>query len=185
MEASDRRMAQKAADFGAENMRMVEKGLLLQILDQAWKDHLLALDHLRQAVGLRSYGQRDPLQEYKYESFNMFEEMLTSLREMLTGYLSHVVLKDTPDEDALTPSAPAHMQAAHEEPEAMIGGGVAVGSDVEDATGAVQKIRPMHTHIPPEDRDPADPETWGKVARNEACPCGSGKKYKQCHGKVG
>jgi len=184
-EASDQLMNSKDAAFGAATMRMVEKGLLLQILDQAWKDHLLSLDHLRQGIGLRAYAQRDPLNEYKREAFNLFEEMLGRLREMITGYLSHIQIQSAPTEDELTPAAPTHMNAVHEEPQSALGGsglGMAVGSEHEDVTGAVHKIQPMQNHVPIEDRIADDPSTWGKVARNEPCPCGSGKKYKQCHG---
>src|SRR5437763_6550452 len=94
--AADRKMAEKTANYGPELMRMAEKSLLLQLLDQSWKDHLLSLDHLRQAINLRAYAQRDPLNEYKREAFELFEEMLVSLRQQLTSVLSHVELRMEP-----------------------------------------------------------------------------------------
>src|SRR5690606_35729472 len=91
--AADRRMAEKAANFGPEVMRQIEKSLLLQILDQTRKDHLLVLDHLRQGIVLRAYGQKDPLNEYKREAFNLFERMLVTMRETVTQYLAHVEVR--------------------------------------------------------------------------------------------
>jgi preprotein translocase subunit SecA len=98
-DALDRLMAEKAANFGPQMMRMAEKSLLLQILDQGWKDHLLALDHLRQGIGLRAYGQRDPLNEYKKEAFEMFEAMLGKLRETTVGVLARIEFRAAPPED--------------------------------------------------------------------------------------
>ncbi|MGE3907471.1 MAG: preprotein translocase subunit SecA, partial [Reyranellaceae bacterium] len=91
--AADRKMAEKAANYGPEVMRQIEKSLLLQILDQTWKDHLLVLDHLRQGIVLRAYGQKDPLNEYKREAFNLFERMLVTMRETVTQYLAHVEVR--------------------------------------------------------------------------------------------
>lgn len=161
----------KESIYGEELMRLAEKKILLLTLDQLWKDHLLGLDQLRQGIGLRAYGQKDPLNEYKREAFHMFERMLGELREMVVSRIMRMELETS-----------------------------------EDATQKIQKLSPnrktyesrkdpaMHRQQPqlvssrkkvaPGDRDPADPETWGKVSRNEPCPCGSGKKYKQCHGKV-
>src|SRR5207302_3456363 len=93
VDAADRKMAEKAANYGPEIMRMAEKSLLLQLLDQTWKDHLLSLDHLRQGINLRAYGQRDPLNEYKREAFELFETMLANLRQHITSVLSHVELR--------------------------------------------------------------------------------------------
>ena len=132
---SDSYMAEKGTRFGPEIMRMAEKSLLLQVLDQQWKEHLLQLEQLRQGINLRAYAQKDPLNEYKREAFIMFEAMLTTMRQTVTMALSHVELRE-PDEDlASSKAAPA-----------------------------------------------AAPT--GKVPRNAPCPCGSGKKYKHCHGKI-
>ncbi len=141
-----RKMAEKAANFGPEIMRSAEKSLLLQLLDQSWKDHLLQLDHLRQGISLRAYAQRDPLNEYKAEAFSLFEGLLAGLRETVTGILAHVELRVD--------------QSQTESP-------------------------PMPQPLPSNSAaDPQDPSTWGKVARNAPCPCGSGKKFKACHGRV-
>jgi preprotein translocase subunit SecA len=171
IDAADRRMAERAANFGPEVMRMVEKSLLLQVLDQHWKDHLLQLDHLRQVVGLRAYGQRDPLNEYKSEAFTMFENMLESVRQDVTRLLAHVQLAD--DE---VPSIPSAL------PEEAI-----QESHVDPLTGEDELAPPpraLRTRRAAEQIDPADPSTWGRVPRNAPCPCGSGKKYKHCHGKI-
>ncbi|MEW5728700.1 MAG: SEC-C metal-binding domain-containing protein, partial [Pseudomonadota bacterium] len=160
-EAVDRKMAAKAAEYGPEVMRMVEKSLLLQILDQAWKEHLLQLDHLRQGIGLRAYGQRDPLNEYKREAFNLFEQMLHDLRERVTSVLAHVELRVGPSEEemeqALTPRGPSQMHETRTDP-AFTQGGDGVAAGQRDTSG------------------------WASTPRNSPCPCGSGKKYKHCHG---
>jgi len=167
--ATDRRMAEKAANFGPEIMRMVEKSLLLQILDASWKEHLLQLDHLRQGIGLRAYGQRDPLNEYKREAFNLFEQMLHDLREKVTSVLSHVELRvgpaDEPEEALAPPRGPREMHEGHEDP----------AFAAESVAGSAQPMRRQSAN-------PADPSTWTTTPRNAPCPCGSGKKYKHCHG---
>jgi len=171
---SDRKMAEKAANYGPDIMRGVEKTLLLQLLDQLWKEHLLTLDHLRQGIGLRAYAQRDPLNEYKQEAFNLFEEMLDSLRERVTQLLSHVELQYTSPEDLALQQSQQEMIEGRTDP-------AFANQAPEDGDLA---------HIPVSNRqaaaniDPDDPSTWGRVSRNEPCPCGSGNKYKRCHGKV-
>ena len=155
---TDQQMAQKAATYTPEVMRMVEKSLVLQILDQTWKEHLQQLDFLRQGIGLRAYAQKDPLNEYKSEAFAMFENMLGRLRENVTGTLAHLDLRVGGDDaEALTeaPEAPKTVEI-HNDP----------------LTGENEMAN----------ADPNDPSTWGKVRRNAPCPCGSGKKYKHCHG---
>jgi preprotein translocase subunit SecA len=171
LKASDEKMAAKAAEYGPDVLRMVEKSLLLQILDSMWKEHLLHLEQLRQSIGLRSYAQRDPLNEYKSEAFEMFQAMLSDLRERVTVVLCNVQLRmEAPPEPPPAPEG----QMVHQEPEPQVGGGGVPGVAPPRPTASVA-----------EDRDPNRPETWGKVARNEPCPCGSGKKYKHCHGAVG
>ena len=190
-EASDRQMAAKVAKYGAEIWRMAEKSLLLQILDQTWKDHLLTLDHLRQGIGLRAYAQRDPLNEYKQEAFAMFETMLSGLREQVTQLLTHIELRlneaeqEAPDErppqetvetrqdPAFAGIAPADRERAEAlpPPPAM---------SEEEITAAEAKLGTLrHAEF-----DEDDPTTWSRTGRNAPCPCGSGKKYKQCHGKL-
>ncbi len=175
-QASDRRMAEKAAKYGPEVMRNVEKSLLLQLLDQMWKEHLLTLDHLRQGIGLRAYGQRDPLNEYKREAFNLFEDMLVRLRERVTMVLSHVELRfETPAE--LEPQRhPQEMVETRDDPAFAQGSARSAGDAGSDVTVRSRRAAAA--------LDPADPATWGRVARNAPCPCGSGKKYKHCHGAL-
>ncbi|MBW7852165.1 MAG: preprotein translocase subunit SecA [Rhodospirillales bacterium] len=172
--AADQKMAQKAANYGPEIMRMVEKSLLLQILDQSWKEHLLHLDHLRHGIGLRAYGQRDPLNEYKREAFNMFDEMLGQLRERVTGVLCHIELRiDGGDEQIPEPQGPGEMHETRQDP--ALAGTAADPVDAGSAGMQPRRIGPV---------DPADPATWGGTPRNAPCPCGSGKKFKHCHGQV-
>ncbi|MCW5700160.1 MAG: SEC-C domain-containing protein, partial [Rhodospirillales bacterium] len=185
-EATDRRMAEKAANYGTDIMRMVEKSLLLQILDQIWKEHLLNLDHLRQGIGLRAYAQRDPLNEYKRESFGLFEDMLDRLRERVTLVLSHVELQLPGEEELAVARAQEQrlqQREMHEsrqdpalEPEPEPAGESAAGGEL---------AAPVRSRQATGTPDPNDPTTWGRVSRNAACPCGSGKKYKHCHGQLG
>ena len=141
---SDKHMADKAMRFSPEVMRMAEKSLLLQVLDQQWKEHLLGLDQLRQGIGLRAYAQKDPLNEYKKEAFGMFEDMLERMRRMVTLALSHVEMR-----------SPEEQQAAEQ----------------QEASAKAASAK-------------AVPASAVKVGRNDACPCGSGKKYKHCHGAI-
>lgn len=176
IEASNVAAAKKAAEFGPEIMRQVEKSVLLQTLDHLWRDHLVTLEHLRQVVGLRGYGQRDPLNEYQTESFTLFEAMLAQLREAVSGQLSHVELSMGDDLPSLEDAELPEMEAHHVD--------LTTGEDEfsdREAGGLPLQVRSRQAA---DDINPEDPSTWGKVARNEKCPCGSGKKYKQCHGKL-
>ena len=180
-DAVDRKMAQKAANYGAEVVRMVEKSLLLQILDQVWKDHLLTLDHLRQGIGLRAYGQRDPLNEYKREAFNLFESMLGGLRERVITVLSHFELHADPTEGLAVQRPRTDMVETRDDPAfAEVGAGTGGGAVADRGPRPAQapvRVRARSAVI-----DPLDPATWGRVPRNAPCPCGTGKKYKHCHG---
>ena len=178
-DAADRLMAEKAANFGPEVMRMAEKSLLLQILDQGWKDHLLALDHLRQGIGLRAYGQRDPLNEYKKEAFEMFETMLGKLRETTVGVLARIELRAPASEGIDQELDPAMSYAEGAEQSLLVSRRPPASTSL-----AGQSAPPGWVFNEATGRyiNPQDPESWGKVARNSPCPCGSGKKYKQCHG---
>ncbi|GHF10581.1 protein translocase subunit SecA [Kordiimonas sediminis] len=155
--AVDQMMSAKAVNYGTELWRSVEKSLLLQVVDQEWKDHLGNLDHLRQGVGLRSYGQRDPLNEYKTEAFSLFESMLYHTRESVTSLLARVELAPQVDPAALEPESPSVFQESHANP---------TTGENEMAAGF----------------DPNDTSTWHNVPRNAPCPCGSGEKFKHCHG---
>jgi preprotein translocase subunit SecA len=178
----------RAERVGENLTNFVEKSVLLQTLDQVWKEHLLALDHLRQGIGLRAYGQRDPLNEYKREAFALFHGMLDDLKERVTHLLAHVTIGGGPDQAGIQPAPPPPpptMFENHPEPRQLVGADAgparvaAMGPSAAPARPAalVQPYRP-------EEIDPARPETWGTTPRNAPCPCGSGKKYKYCHGKV-
>jgi len=177
--AADRKMAEKSANYGPDLMRMAEKSLLLQLLDQTWKDHLLTLDHLRQGINLRAYGQRDPLNEYKREAFELFEAMLANLRQHVTSVLSHVELRVQP--------APMMAMAGGEPEEVMAEEARATGT-----TGRPAVIPPRAARRPGSGNgvDRAGPRLagprppWAGTPRNAPCPCGSGKKFKHCHGRV-
>ncbi|HEY9213904.1 MAG TPA: preprotein translocase subunit SecA [Ancylobacter sp.] len=171
---ADEAMAAKAAQYGPDIMRYVEKSILLQTLDHLWREHLVTLDHLRQVIGLRGYAQRDPLNEYKSEAFQLFEAMLGSLREAVTGQLMRVEVMTQQAPDVLPPMEGHHIDAATGDDEFAISG----AEFAREAT-----LAPESEPVAPSDRDPNDPSSWGRVGRNEACPCGSGLKYKHCHGR--
>ena len=179
-EAADRLFAQKAAQYGPDVWRQVEKSVLMQLFDQSWKDHLLHLDHLRQGIGLRAYGQKDPLNEYKREAFNLFSDLLTGLRESVVNVLATLQLRTEPPP---MPEAPAQMREIHEDPALAAAMAADAAYDPADPSGGgvatLTRPRPAKAAL-----DPNDPATWGKVSRNAPCPCGSGKKFKHCHGRV-
>jgi preprotein translocase subunit SecA len=183
-EAADRLFAQKAAQYGPEVWRQVEKSVLMQLFDQNWKDHLLHLDHLRQGIGLRAYGQKDPLNEYKREAFNLFSDLLTGLRESVVNVLATLQLRM---EQPTMPEAPPQMREVHEDPALAASMADDPAFDPADPSGGgvATLSRPRTTKpMGKVAADPNDPSTWGKVSRNAACPCGSGKKFKHCHGRV-
>jgi len=178
-EMSNRAMAEKAVNFGPDVMRTVEKSLLLQLLDQTWKEHLLTLDHLRQGIGLRAYGQRDPLNEYKSEAFDLFSAMLENLRETVTQTLAHIELQVEPTEEDLYPQSDQEMMETREDPAFQN-----LDSTPEQLSDDRPLAAPMRSREAANVLDPDDASTWGRVSRNQTCPCGSGKKYKHCHGKL-
>ncbi len=186
--AADRRMAEKAANYGPEVMRMVEKGLLLQLLDQTWKEHLLTLDHLRSGIVLRAYGQRDPLNEYKSEAFGLFENMLAELRTTTTRVLAHIELQPEGDQDLFANQRATPMMLEEEHLDPVTGYNEMAAEDELVMAGAgpggpgPNGSQPARTRQAAATLDPLDPSTWGKVPRNAPCPCESGKKYKHCHG---
>jgi preprotein translocase subunit SecA len=174
--AADAFMAAKAANFGPELMRYVEKNFLLQLLDQVWKEHLLALDHLRQGIVLRAYGQRDPLNEYKTEAFALFNAMLAELKERVTMMLARADVgpgAPPPVEFHLGGEAP--MIESHPEP-------ASVTDDMNFGMGALEAVTLAASRS--DAVDPNDPKTWHNSPRNAPCPCGSGKKFKHCHGRT-
>ena len=176
-EAVEAHMAAKAANFGPDFMRFLEKSILLQTLDHLWKEHLLALDHLRQGIGLRAYGQRDPLNEYKAEAFALFTAMLEDLKEQVSSVLAHVELGSDPATAPAPAFDPASMFTSHPASGPYDGVALAEPQPTLAPEMAVSTYRA-------ESVDPNRPETWASTPRNAACPCGSGKKYKYCHGRV-
>jgi preprotein translocase subunit SecA len=205
---ADAAAARKTSELSPDIMRRIEKAVLLQTLDYLWREHLVALEHLRQAVGLRGYAQRDPLHEYKSEAFQLFAHMLSRLRRDVTGQLMHVVLAPgapseldefgelpemqahhldplTGEDDFEAEAAPAPRSRQERRAAAkQAGGGSARGA------GPARGGSPKDAGRAPAQRgraatvNPGDPSSWGKVARNAPCPCGSGKKFKHCHGAI-
>ena len=186
LEAADGAYAERVEKNTEPLMRMIEKQVVLQSLDHLWREHLVALDHLRQVIGWRGMAQRDPLNEYKSEALELFKSLMTRWDETVTAQLMRVEVSfEAP------PSAPPElppMEMSHPNPEALIGGGQQTALDElnarlatadfsargladGEAATAQRAIRPI-------------PRSWGKVGRNEPCPCGSGKKYKHCHGAL-
>jgi len=153
-EASDKLAEERAENFGEEITGYVEKSVMLQTLDHLWREHLAALDHLRSVVGFRGYAQRDPLQEYKSESFELFEALLTNMRQTVTAQMMRVELVNQAD------MPPEELAEMYEQQGALTASGEPM-PEVDEETIA----------------------SWGKVGRNQACPCGSGQKYKHCHGQ--
>jgi preprotein translocase subunit SecA len=180
IDAVDRLMAEKAANFGPELMRMAEKSILLQVLDQHWKEHLLNLDHLRQGIHLRGYAQRDPLNEYKKEAFELFEGMLGQVRDTTTQVLARLQVRTEAEPDPLLAEPPppdfSRLRETTQDP-------ALAGDDLSAEASADAASAPRRA-ASGQSVDPRDPSTWGKVSRNAACPCGSGKKFKHCHGRV-
>jgi preprotein translocase subunit SecA len=194
----------KRAEIGNDQMRQVEKMVLLYTLDHLWREHIVNMEHLREVIGLRGYGQRDPLNEYKSEAFTLFEGLLDNLRMAVTGQIMHIRVQEA--EPALQPQTLPPLQVHHADPQTGLDelGGEAVsppasGSGPSRQTGrsagngsgggalatmlAEPKAEPVRVRKA-DQVDPKNPSTWGKVSRNEPCPCGSGKKFKHCHGKL-
>ena len=161
---SDEKMAKKSADFGLETIRNIEKQILLQTIDGNWRDHLLKLEHLRSVVGFRGYAQRDPLNEYKTESFQLFEGMLESLREDVCKKLGQVRPISKEEQEQIL------AQLAEQQRELSNQNGVGAGN-----SGDRNELESTF--------DENNPASWGNPGRNEKCPCGSGKKFKHCHGR--
>jgi preprotein translocase subunit SecA len=195
--AADRKMAEKSANYGADMMRMAEKSLLLQILDQTWKDHLLSLDHLRQGINLRAYAQRDPLNEYKREAFELFEGMLVQLRDQVTAVLSHIELRFTPPPMPVSAEMyaggqfaemPEREPAMAEEGRPMLGDGYPHLAPPPSPPPAGAAPRRGGNNFGPAARAGSQPAgaraPWAGTPRNAPCPCGSSKKFKHCHGRA-
>ena len=194
LNAVDAKAALKKEELGADLYGQIEKMVLLQTLDHLWREHLVTLEHLRQVIGFRAYGQRDPLNEYKSEAFVLFESMLGRLRENVTGQLMHVELAPPDEQPALQPVELPPMEAHHVDattgldefdPElAMADAAISGARARRFIAPEPEKRAPLQVRKTDGDVDPKDAATWGRVARNAVCPCGSGKKYKHCHGKM-
>jgi len=162
--------AEKTRHYGTQLIHQAQKHIFLLTLDQLWKDHINQLDHLRSGINLRAYAQKDPLNEYKFEAFDMFKHMLDAFAEMVVSRISHLEITHTDPDIAL--QAPKTVRESRGElPESLT-------MPINQPLGRGKK------HVEPENRNPQDPQTWGKIARNDPCPCGSGKKYKHCHGAI-
>ena len=173
MAASEARAAERLAIIGADQMRGLEKNFLLQMIDMQWREHLVHLDHLRAVIGLRGYAQRDPLNEFKTEAYSLFEGLLTNLRHNVTRWLMTVEFRTAP------PPPPLDVQEIEE-------------IHLNPLTGENEMSHPAAQM--PEGQGSADqrsrmpvnmlPEGWERTSRNAACPCGSGRKFKHCHGAL-
>jgi preprotein translocase subunit SecA len=171
-EASDKVTAEKAEAFGPDTMRQIEKQVLLQTIDSKWREHLLTLEHLRSVVGFRGYAQRDPLNEYKSEAFQLFESMLDSLREDVSKQLGQVRPMTEEEQKAMMQQLAAQQAAMAKAAEAAGGQAAASAAPTGNPEAAAEGF------------DENDPTTWGNPGRNDPCPCGSGKKFKHCHGRL-
>ncbi|GAB1361291.1 preprotein translocase subunit SecA [Rhodobacter sp.] len=178
IQASDKMMAEKTEAFGKPTMENIEKQILLQSIDSKWREHLLQLEHLRSVIGFRSYAQRDPLNEYKTEGFQLFESMLESLRGQVTEQLGRIRPLTKEEQQQMMAQMIAQSQAA------------AAGEDTaeielpraEPAVASAPRAAMAGARL--DGFVDADPSTWGNPGRNDMCPCGSGEKFKHCHGKL-
>jgi preprotein translocase subunit SecA len=177
--ASDEAYAARVETNSSEVMTYVEKQVLLQSLDHLWREHLVTLDHLRQVIGWRGYAQRDPLNEYKSEAFELFNDLVGRLREQVTSQLMRIeVVFQQPEPAGLPPMFAQHLNPATGENELEM---AEEGAGFRAGPAGFAAASPHSASVG--GRDPHDPTTWGRVGRNEPCPCGSGKKYKHCHGR--
>jgi preprotein translocase subunit SecA len=192
-EAVTKRYQEKETQFGADLMRWLERRIILDVVDSQWKDHLLSLDHLKEGIGLRGYGQKDPLVEFKKEAFILFEDMMTRIDNETVRYLFHIQIQQgeqppearqprprpdpprNPPQSAAAAVASAAARAA--EPQHL----PAVAREIERRQQRQQKDLQYQTG-PAQAETPKPVRAGAKVGRNDPCPCGSGKKYKKCHG---
>ena len=172
----EKRLVEKNNGVPTEIVKMVEKSILLQVLDQLWKEHIATLDMMRHTIVLRAYGQKDPLNEYKREAFNMFSALLDALKEKVTIVVCRTIIRSNAEESmqrAEQRQQNVKMEAVHEQPQSLVGG---------NTPEAEAPAKPEPVRNAPFNKN--DPSTWGRVSRNDPCPCGSGKKYKHCHGRI-
>ncbi|HXW19621.1 MAG TPA: SEC-C metal-binding domain-containing protein, partial [Roseiarcus sp.] len=180
--AADEAYASRVARNTPDAMRYVEKQVTLQLLDHLWREHLVTLDHLRQVIGWRGMAQRDPLNEYKSEAFELFKTLIERWHEAVTAQMMRVEVRFQPPEPVPPPMQFQHPDPlSGEDPFAEINERIAAG---EFSAAAATALAATPVEVETGARNPADPSTWGKVGRNEPCPCGSGKKFKHCHGAL-
>ncbi len=183
LEAADADYAERVERNTAPMSRLIEKQVVLQALDTLWREHLVALDHLRQVIGWRGLAQRDPLNEYKSEALELFRSLMTHWDEAVISQMSRV---EVSFEAPPAPQALPPMEMLHPDPVSATAHASAELTALDDLNArlAATDFSPQSLAVPETQRDPENPETWGKIGRNEACPCGSGKKYKHCHGQL-
>lgn len=176
IETLNEAMASKNQGVPENVIKLVEKSILLQVLDQLWKEHIASLDYMRHTIVLRAYGQKDPLNEYKKEAFNMFSELLDQLREKVTFLVCRTQIQNDALENMARVQQPKNIKEIHEAPQSVL-------ADAPEKSVEEEREKQSPFQYSKTDFDPKDSSTWGKVSRNDACPCGSGKKFKHCHGK--
>jgi preprotein translocase subunit SecA len=178
LEAAREAYREKEAQVGAPVMRHFEKAVMLQVLDTLWKEHLAGMDYLRQGIHLRGYAQKDPKQEYKREAFQMFSSLLDRVKQEVVGVLSRVQVRAEEDVEAVEARRRAQAPVEYSHPQS---------SPYPVATGVMAEAGDVPPPAEPEEAQPVrEPfvREGRKIGRNEPCPCGSGKKYKNCHGKL-
>jgi preprotein translocase subunit SecA len=175
--AVDAAYAERVERNSPEAMRYIEKQVILQTLDHLWRDHLVTLDHLRQVIGWRGMAQRDPLNEYKSEAFELFRNLITQWHEAVIAQMMRIEVRFQPPPEQAPALQFQHLDAVTHMNEAELGAiAEPINAAISPATSAYDEPTDAG------DRDPNDPQTWGRIGRNEPCPCGSGKKFKHCHG---
>jgi preprotein translocase subunit SecA len=200
-EAVNKRYSEKETQFGADLMRWLERRIILDVVDSQWKDHLLSLDHLKEGIGLRGYGQKDPLVEFKKEAFTLFEDMMARIDNETVRYLFHIQVQQgeppppqqrppqmteqrpeqsrtaRPGTQSAMASAAARASGGDGEPQRL----PSVARELERKQSRQQRDLQYQTG-PAQAEAPKPVRAAAKVGRNDPCPCGSGKKYKKCHG---
>ena len=191
-EAVQKRYEEKETQFGADLMRWLERRIILDVVDSQWKDHLLSLDHLKEGIGLRGYGQKDPLVEFKKEAFILFEDMMTRIDNETVRYLFHIQVQQGEQPPAgSAPQAPSIEQPPRARADAAAASAAARASEPQHLPAVAREIERRQQRQqkdlqyqtgPAQAEAPKPVKVGAKVGRNDPCPCGSGKKYKKCHG---
>jgi len=183
VEILEKTLAERNKNIDESKLRQVERHMLLFTLDEIWKEHLHFLDSLRHGINLRAYAQKDPLNEYKQEAFEAFQSMVKILNEKFLSRQFHVQIHEDENVDELLERNQPNKNSFESNIDPALAGSPTQMSPVMNAGGGMPKVT-IRALVDPSERNPLDPTTWGKVGRNDVCPCGSGKKYKQCHGTL-